>query len=196
VYLPLRAEPPVSARLIVRAPLAAMAVAPVLRDAVRAIDSGLPLYHTMSMERAMAEAQWNGRVSATILDAIVLIALGLAGVGVYAVTSYGVAQRTQEIGIRMALGASRHHVVAIVLRRAAAQLTFGLLAGAACTLTWQRLFSEGESTTFSRTVSYSLIDPTNLVLVSAVLSLITAVACVLPARRAAALDPMIALRHE
>ena len=196
VYLPLRADPPVSARLIIRAPHAAAVVAPLLRDAVRAIDPDLPLYHTMSMDQALAESQWNGRVSATILDGIVLIAIGLAGVGVYAVTSYAVEQRTQELGIRMALGAPRRHLVAIVLRRAAAQLAFGLLAGVACTLAWQRLFSEGESTTFSRTISYRLTDPTNLVLVSAVLALITAVACVLPARRAAALDPLASLRHE
>jgi putative ABC transport system permease protein len=196
VYLPLRADPPTSARLIVRAPHAAANAAPLLRDAVRAIDPDLPLYRTMSMQQAVAESQWNGRVSATILDGIVLIAIALAGIGVYAVTSYGVVQRTQEIGIRMALGAARQHIVAIVLRRAAAQLAFGLLAGIACTLTWQRLFGEGESTTFSRTVSYRLADAANLALVSALLALITAVACVVPARRAARLDPTTALRHE
>ncbi len=192
VYLPLNAGPPTSARLIVRAPRAAAVVAPLLRDAVRAIDPDLPLYRTMSMDQALAESQWNGRVSAVILDGIVLVAICLAGVGVYAVTSYAVVQRTHEIGIRMALGARRQHIVAIVLRRAAAQLGIGLLTGVACMRAWERLFGEGGS----RTVFYHLTDPINLIGVAALLTLIAGIACVLPARRAVALDPLVSVRHE
>jgi putative ABC transport system permease protein len=192
VYLPLRADPPVSARLIVRAPRAAAIVAPLLREAVRTIDPDLPLYRTMPMEQALSESQWNGRVSAVILDGIVLVAICLAGVGVYAVTSYAVVQRTQELGIRMALGASRRHIIAIVLRRASAQLGIGLLTGVACMRAWEHLFGGGGS----RTVFYHLTDPVNLTGVAALLTLIASIACVLPARRAATLDPLVSLRHE
>ncbi len=87
---------------------------------------------------------------------------------------YAVVQRTHEIGIRMALGAPRQHIVAIVLRRAAAQLGIGLLTGVACMRAWERLFSEGGFSTI-----YHLTDPINLSSVAAVLTLIAGIACVL-----------------
>jgi putative ABC transport system permease protein len=190
VYLPLRAEPPISAEVIVRAKTDATSVGPLLREVVRGIDPEVPLQRVMSMDDALAESQWNGHVSTLILNGIVLVAVCLAAVGVYAVTSHAVALRRQEIGIRVALGAPATHVVAIVLRRAGWQLVLGLAAGIGCTFGWERfLGGPGPS-------DYHWADPVNLAGVSLLLTAIAGVACVLPARRAAVLDPAIALRRE
>jgi putative ABC transport system permease protein len=190
VYLPLRAEPPISADVIVRAKTDATSVGPLLREVVRGIDPEVPLQRVMSMDDALAESQWNGHVSTLILNGIVLVAVCLAAVGVYAVTSHAVALRRQEIGIRVALGAPATHVVAIVLRRAGWQLVLGLAAGIGCTFAWEQ-FLGGPAPS-----DYHWADPVNLAGVSLLLTVIAGVACVLPARRAAVLDPAIALRHE
>jgi predicted permease len=192
VYLPLRAAPPLSTIIVVRTPSASTAMAPTLRDTVRAIDPELPLYRIMSMEQALTESQWNGRVSNMIITAIAFVALCLAAVGLYAVMAHAVAQRTQEIGVRMALGAERRHVVWIVARRAAAQLGLGILGGVACTLGWERLFGAGVATQGGHRMS----DPMNLAAVSAVLAVVTIVACLSPAWRAIRVDPVVALRYE
>jgi putative ABC transport system permease protein len=190
VYLPLRAAPPTSAVVIVRSPSQSTAIAPSLREAVRAIDPDLPLYRIMSMEQALTESQWNGRVSNMIITSIAFVALCLAAVGLYAVTSQAVAQRTHEIGIRMALGAERTHVVQIVLRRAMAQLALGIAAGAGCTLGWERMFGGGAAG------GARMSDPMNLVAVSALLIGVALIACLSPAWRATRVDPVIALRYE
>ena len=191
VYLPLRAAPPVSSSLIIRTPSRSAAIAPRLRDAVRAIDPDLPLYRVMPMEQALAELQWNGRVSSMIATTISLVALCLAAVGLYAVTMHAVTQRIQEIGVRMALGARTSHVVGIVGRRVARQLAFGLAAGVACTFPWGRLFGDA-----GRASAVQTADLLNLAAASLVLIVVAAIAAIAPAWRAAHLDPVIALRYE
>jgi predicted permease len=190
VYLPLRAAPPASAAVIVRTAAAPAAIAPGLREAVRAIDPDLPLYRLMPLEQALVESQWNARVSTMIATSISLIAVCLAAVGLYAVTAHAVVQRTQEIGIRMALGARAQHVVGIVVRRAMVQLALGFVAGVGCILGWERIFSEGGAG------GQRMSDPVNLLAVSAVLVAVATIASIGPAWRAARLDPVIALRYE
>jgi len=145
----------------------------------------------MPMEQALAELQWNGRVSSMIATTISLVALCLAAVGLYAVTMHAVSERTQEIGVRMALGARTSHVVGIVARRVARQLAFGLAAGAACTLPWGRLFGDT-----GRTNAVQTADLLNLAAASLVLVVVAAIAAFVPAWRAARVDPVIALRYE
>ena len=117
-------------------------------------------------------------------------AISLA-IGLYAVTAHTVVQRTQEIGIRIALGAERRHVVQIVLRRALAQLALGITAGVGCTLAWERLFSAN-----APLVGQRMSDPMNLAAVSAVLTGVALVACLSPVWRATRVDPVVALRYE
>ena len=185
VYLPLRGDPPATAAVIVRGPSDAASVAPLLREEVRSLDPDLPIYRVLTMEQAIAEAAWNPRIAAWIISIISFIALCLSVVGLYAVTAHSVAQRTQEIGVRVALGAEPRQVRQMVLRRAMTQLAWGLAAGTVCTLAWDRLFAGGDGN-----------DVTDMVIVATVLVSVAGAACLVPAWRATRVDPVVALRME
>jgi ABC-type antimicrobial peptide transport system permease subunit len=125
---------------------------------------------------------------AWLFGAFAVLALALAAVGLYSVVSYTVAQRTNEFGIRMALGAQRTHVMKIVFTSTVASVGSGILAGIVLTLALQKVlaqWAEGSSR-----------NPLILLVVVAVLSAVAAIACALPARRASQVDPMTALRCE
>ena len=184
IYVPLRMDPPGTVALIVRAPLDPSSVAPLLRAELQALDPDLPMYRVLSMPDAMAEFGWNGRVSAVAITLISFIALGLALVGLYAVTAHAVAQRTPEIGVRMALGARAIAISWLVLRRAFWQLALGLAAGVVGTLAWARAFG-GE-----------WFDAVNLLGVILGVVIVATLACLVPAWRAARVDPVLALRME
>ncbi len=188
VYLPLRAAPPNTASVLVRSALAPADITKTLRAEVMAIDPYLPLYRVMTMAQAVDEAQWNGRVSHRLITALTLIALCISVVGLYAVTAHAVTQRTQEIGIRMALGANAFDVRNLILRRAAVQVGVGFVLGVAGSMLWSSAIFSG------RVVP--LVSPSVLVPVSVVLALITVSACLVPTRRATRLDPVAALRRE
>jgi putative ABC transport system permease protein len=185
VYVPFRMEPPPTAAVIVRASPDPSAVMPLLRSELQALDPNLPVYRVLSMQEAMAESSWNARVSATALTIIAMIALCLALVGLYAVTAHAVAQRTGEIGVRMALGARPVTIAWLVLRRASCQLAIGLAAGIVCTYAWGRLFGSG-----------AWFDVVNLMGVLLAVSVVAIIACLVPARRAMRIDPVFALRME
>jgi putative ABC transport system permease protein len=129
------------------------------------------------------------RFSTTLLTAFGAIALILAAIGVYGVISYGVTQRTQEIGIRMALGARRADVVGMVVRHGAALAAIGLMVGLAGALALSRLIG-------SLLFQVSPTDPPTFATGTVVLTTVAVLAAVLPARRAAQTDPMVALRNE
>jgi putative ABC transport system permease protein len=133
----------------------------------------------------MAETSWNSRVSTAAITIISLIAFSLALVGLHAVTAHAVAQRTPEIGVRMALGAPPVRIGWIILRRALWQLAVGLASGIACTYVWGRLFGTG-----------AWFDPVNLLGVVLIVAVVATMACLVPARRAMRVDPVLALRME
>jgi predicted permease len=187
VYVPARADPPETAALIVRVTQGEpSSVAPAVRETVRQLDANLPLYRVMSLEQAIVESNWNGRVSSRIVITISTIALVLALIGQFVVTAQSVSQRTQEIGLRIAVGAGPIRIVRLVLRRALVQVSAGLAFGVLLIFALARLFP----------VPSSLED---VRLVATVLVLIVTVAmtaCVVPALRAARVDPVKALRAE
>jgi predicted permease len=188
VYLPFRAQPFQRAWLLVRSPEASAATA-LLREEVRRLDPDLPLFGIMPMDRLLPQTRWPYRMFSILFAVFASIALGLSTVGLYALVAHSVARRTQEIGVRMALGAEAPQVLWLVLRQASAQIVLGLLLGSAGALGLGRVLG-------SFLVQTSSADPVALLCVAALLTFVSGLACYFPARRAVHLDPVLALRHE
>ncbi|HEU4473278.1 MAG TPA: ABC transporter permease, partial [Gemmatimonadales bacterium] len=175
--------------VVVRAQGDPVALMTPLRGAIADVDPALPLYQLGTMDGRVVDSMAQTRFSTTLLTAFGAIALILAAIGVYGVISYGVTQRTQEIGIRMALGARRADVVGMVVRHGAALAAIGLVVGLAGALALSRLIG-------SLLFQVSPTDPPTFATGTLVLTTVAVLAAVLPARRAAQTDPMVALRNE
>ena len=187
VYEPTRANPPGTGAIIVRVGHGDPSrVAPLVRDAVRQLDDGLPIYRVSSFEQAMRDSNWNGRVSARIILTISTLAMALALVGQFVVTAQSVSQRTQEIGLRIAVGAGSMRIVRLVLRRAFVQVVSGLIFGVMLLFLLGRLFPVPDSVDDARVTA----------IVAALIVTVAVTACMVPALRAARVDPVKALRTE
>jgi ABC-type antimicrobial peptide transport system permease subunit len=162
---------------------------PLIREAISALDPVARVSDVLTMEETLARTRWTSRTFATMLGVFASIALLLSVVGLYAVTAYTVSQRTQEIGLRMALGARPRQVWWLMLRGCLLQLTIGVVLGLAGAVAAGRLLR-------NTLVQLEPTDP--LTLTSIVIVLVTAgvIASFWPARRATQLDPAIALRYE
>ncbi len=160
-----------------------------LREAVHRRDASMPLYDVATMEQTIDEAVFTERMLAVLSAAFGLLATLLAAVGLYGLMSYTVARRTREIGIRIALGAERRTVVWLVLREVAVLTGIGVLIGIPAALALSRVVS-------SQLFGLSPTDPLTLVAAATTLTLVGALAGYLPARRAAAVEPVRALRYE
>ena len=187
-YLPYRADPIPFQHLLVRG-VAGTAAGGAAREIVRRLDPDLPIARVWTLDGVLAQTRFIPRLIGSLLGAFAWVALVLSAVGLYGVTAYAVTQRTQEIGLRMALGAGTGQVGWMVLRRGLVQLGLGLAIGIWGALTVGRLFE-------SWLVDTPPADPVTQVSVAVLLGSVAVVACLLPARRAARLDPMVALRHE
>jgi predicted permease len=161
----------------------------LLRQEVAAMDPDIPLTNIRTMDENLARTRWSHRVFGTMFAVFAAIAMVLAAVGLYGVTAYSVAQRRQEIGIRMAIGAQPGQVWWLVLQRGVFQLTIGLIIGMAGALGVGRVLE-------SQLVRTEPADPVTLAFVSAVLIVVAIAACFWPAHRATRLDPVKALRYE
>jgi putative ABC transport system permease protein len=160
-----------------------------VRQALAAIDPNIALAQVMTMDQAAARSIASDRMVAELLGAFAALALILAAVGIFGVLSYTVAQRTQELGVRMALGAQRGDVLALVLRETTPLVLAGIGIGLAIGFGVTRLM---------RSILFEVgpTDPATFVGVPIVLALVGLIAALLPARRAAKVDPLIALRSE
>jgi putative ABC transport system permease protein len=165
------------------------ALAPVVRERIRAIDRNIPVAAMTSMEQVVSDAVWQPRMATSVLSGFAVLALVLSTTGIFAVMSYIVAGRTQEIGIRMALGARQADVLRMVLLQSLRPVALGVALGLCGALAFTRLM-----TTLLYQVSPT--DPAVLIGVTLLLAAVAAFAGLLPARRAARIDPLIALRHE
>ena len=189
VYVPHRTESPRSGVLLVRTSGDPAGVTALVRDTLRVLEPDLPLFNIQTLDQQLAEQRWQYQIFGTMFGTFALIALVLSAVGLYAVTAYSVTRRTQEIGLRVALGARPRQVQWLILRLALGQLALGLTIGVAGAFGVGRLLE-------SLLVQTSPTDPTTLLSIVALLLSVAVAACVWPARRAARLDPMVALRHE
>jgi putative ABC transport system permease protein len=190
LYLPYAANPIPSASILVRTRSGEAAVAGVLRDVLRGIDSDLPLAGgVVPLDEAIDQELGLLAAFASMIGFFALAAMGLAMVGVYGVTAYAVRQRTRELGVRLALGASAWHVAWVVTRRAGLQLIAGLSLGLGGALGVGMLLQGLTSGVSSR-------DPVTLIAVTGLMTVSACLACVVPAVRAIRLDPVVALRVE
>jgi putative ABC transport system permease protein len=190
-YLPFRMDPRGFMNLIVRSAGDPNLMTPILREEVRAIDPDLPLFGIRTMDAQLAQARWPFRIFGTMFGIFALIALVLSAVGLYAVTAYAVSQRTQEIGVRMALGAQSNEVAWLFLRRSMIQLAIGLTLGIAGAFGVGTLFQQTQLLIQNRAA-----DPITIGGIVVLLAVVASVACFVPAKRATRLDPLIALRRD
>jgi putative ABC transport system permease protein len=158
-----------------------------VRHAVASVDAGIPLFSTLTMEQRMASTIATARFNTMLLALLGVAGLLLAGVGIYGVIGYFATQRTSEIGIRMALGASRGDVVRLVVRQAAVPVLGGIAVGAVGAVFASRAIE-------AQLVNVQPTDPMTFITVAAGLLLVALIAALIPARRAASLDPTRALQ--
>ncbi|MGA7258253.1 MAG: ABC transporter permease, partial [Terracidiphilus sp.] len=190
-YLSYRQAPDVSwgVTFAVRTRMPRAAMTPTLRTAVQSVDNDLPLINVRTQKEQIDQTTMSERMFADLTGGFGVLALVLASIGIYGVLAYSVSRRTSEIGIRMALGAQRSSVLAMVLREAAWIAAIGVVAGTGAALGMGKLVSN---------MLYGLKswDPVTLAGSALLLALVALGASWIPARRAAGVDPMTALRHE
>jgi putative ABC transport system permease protein len=159
------------------------------RDALRTVDKDVPMHMAMPMEQVLADSVAPRRFSMLLISILGTVALTLATVGLYGVLSYSVIQRTREMGIRMALGAQRSHVIRLVVRQGMVLTLIGILVGLGASLALTRVMS-------SLLFGVSPTDVTTFLSITPALATVAFLASYLPARRATKVDPVVSLRFE
>jgi len=178
-----------SLSFVVRTAADPASLASGVRKAVSAVDATLPAYFVQTMNDVIEQRQRGDKIMPRLLGVFGAIALFLAVIGVYGVMSYSVAQRTQEVGIRMALGAQRGDILGLVLRQGALIAALGLVTGLAIAAASTRTLS-------AFLLGVSPFDPVIFFGVTSILGVAAIIASWLPARRAVRVDPLVALRSE
>jgi predicted permease len=175
--------------LVVRTAGDPTTVAAAVRREARALDPAMPMFEVETLATQIAASLQRERLLATLSSGFGLLALLLSCLGLYGILSYAVARRTNEIGVRMALGADRHDVLWLVLRDALKLVLIGAALGIPAALVASRLVA-------SQLFGISAADPGAIIAATLALLAVAAVACYLPARRATRVDPLVALRCE
>ncbi len=189
LYVPHRQVPTPSVFLVIRTVTKPESLTEAVRSVIQSADKELPIHKVATMERMMAESIPQRRFTTILLGVFALIALILASVGLFGVMSYTVAQRTHEIGIRMALGATQANILKLVIVQGLALVAIGVAGGLGAAYLLTRLIS-------NMLFGISPTDRLTFVLLPFFLTLVALAACYIPARRAMKVDPMVALRHE
>ena len=188
MYTPYGQRTTGTVRVIIRSATDPLTLAPAVRAELSALDPNLPVPELVPLESLLTTSMARPRFYTSLLTLFAAVALALAAIGIFGVLSYSVAQRSREISIRMALGASATGVVRMIVRNAMTLAAFGVLVGIVGAIALGRVLR-------SQLFGVSVADPATFGVVILVLVLISAVASYLPARRAAALDPANALRE-
>jgi putative ABC transport system permease protein len=187
VYEPFSQEPGRSFQVLLRVSVNPAQFAETVRQEVRTIDNAQPISDARPMEAIVAQSLTRDRFSVVILGAFGCLAVILAAVGIYGVIAYSVAQRTNEIGVRMALGAQGADVVWLVMRQGLRLVIIGIAIGLLISTVATRVLA-------AVLFSISPADPGAFGAVALLLGLVAMLACWIPARRATKVDPLVALR--
>jgi putative ABC transport system permease protein len=182
-------NPSSEAALVVRTAADPLSLVAPIRRALQEIDGDLPLDKVQTMEQVVSSSLAQNRVKTVLLGIFAALALVLAAVGVYGLVSFSVAQRTHEIGIRIALGARRVEVLAMIIRQGMKLIAIGLAVGLGGAFASSRLLAD-------QVYKVSVVDPLTYIGVPVVLTAVALLANWLPARRATRVDPLAALRSE
>jgi len=175
--------------ILVRTQVAPLSILPTVREIVSGLDKNLPIANVATMDQMISDSVSRSRFMMFLLAVFAAVALVLSSIGIYGVMSYAVAQRTNEIGIRMALGAQRSHVLRLILGQGSRLILSGIVIGVSVALVLTRLMS-------TLLFGVGARDPLTFAGVALLLALVALAACYFPARRAMKVDPMIALRYE
>jgi putative ABC transport system permease protein len=189
LYLPYLQNSVGSLTLVVRTDNDPTSLSGSLRSAVRGIDPELPVFALRTLDSLVEERTAQRRLAVLLISVFAAVALLLAAVGIYGVMSYSVAQRTQEIGIRMALGAEQNQILKMVLRHGTLMSLIGTAIGLISAFALARLIT-------TMLFQTSAADPPTFSVVPLLLLAVALFACYVPARRAMRVDPMVALRNE
>ncbi|MBX3277723.1 MAG: ABC transporter permease [Acidobacteria bacterium] len=189
MFVPLSQVPPDTLNIAVRTQVEQAIFASALQGSVTAIDANLPVFEIRTMEQRLFESVAQPRFRTVLLGVFAALALMMAVIGLYAVMAVSVAQRTHELGIRIALGAQRRDVIGLVLRQGIMLVSLGIVIGLAGAWALTRVLT---------TLLYEVkpTDPLTFVAVPVLLIAVAILACSLPARHAAGVDPLSALRYE
>jgi putative ABC transport system permease protein len=190
VYLPYRQKPAAGMWVMARTRVSPGSLGTAFRHQVQSIDSDLPIWlGPFTLSERLAGIYWNRGLYGGLFLIFAAVALLLASVGLYAVIAHSVSQRTQEIGVRMAMGATARDIRKLVFIQGMFPLGIGLIIGLPAALAVNRVLK-------AELVQVSPADPVTLVAASAILILSATLGCLIPARRAMRVDPIVALRHE
>ncbi|HLK67749.1 MAG TPA: ABC transporter permease [Bryobacteraceae bacterium] len=189
IYVPYRGKPVDWFAIVTRSALSPTQLTSAVRQAIASVDSNMPAFDVATLQERAMQQQWPFRVFGTLFAIFALIALLLSSVGLYAVMSYSVSRRTQEIGVRLAMGASSGNILRLVLSLGLKQLTIGLVLGLGGAFGLARVLK-------GLLVGVTPTDPLTFGAISIVLLVVGVLACWIPSRAAMKMDPTIALRYE
>jgi putative ABC transport system permease protein len=175
--------------LVLRTAVDPVSLVAAVRNEIHAIDPDQPISNIRTMEEVLGEETAPRRLGMTLLAVFAALALLLAALGIYGVLAYFVVQHTREIGVRLALGAPRYDILALVLKKGMTLTLLGVAIGLGAAFALTRLMA-------SLLFGMSATDPRTFALIALLLTGVALIACYLPARRATKVDPMIALRYE
>jgi predicted permease len=189
VYVPYLQKPARAMEVMARTRVPPAALSLAFRREFQKADSGLPIFGPFTLDHRLESVYYSNGLFSTLFLIFAGIALLMASMGLYAVIAYSVRQRTQEIGVRMAVGAAASDILRLALQQAVLPLGIGLGIGLAASCALNRVLS-------AELIQVSPADPVSLTAATAVLFLAAALGCWIPARRAMRVDPMVALRYE
>jgi putative ABC transport system permease protein len=189
IYVPYWQWPMQTPTLVVRTTGDSTNIATALYSEVKAVNKNLPVPKVQTMNDRLSDVVAQPRFQTLLLTLFGLVALALVSAGIYGVISYSVAQRTQEIGVRLALGAQGKDVLSMIVKQGMTLALIGLLIGLLASLALTQLMR-------SLLFSVSPTDPVTFIVIPLLLALIALLSCYIPARRATKVDPSVALRHE